>query len=627
MRTVLADAALVLGGSFTAALLVKATLTLVVALIAHRLARRSRAAVRHVLLNAAFAVLLILPLASSVIPSRAVEVSAPPAVRAIPAAIVPYMPDTAPAGVDTPASARAQPPAAFPLSAAGLMALVWGIGALVLFVPVLAGMWQTRSLRRGGRPSPRGKALADALSRRRKARRRVDVLLHASVSGPMTCGIFHPTIMLPLDVDTWSDEALQRALIHELEHVRRGDWATLCLARTVCAAYWFHPLVWMAWNRLRLEAERACDDAVVQQTDSTAYANQLVGLAERLSAARTQPLLAMAARRDLSTRVRAVMDGAQKRGRAGAACVATAVVAAAVLVATVAPLRAVPQGQSSPVSPQAPPLAFETTSVKPNKSAQDERYIRRDPLGTGFSAMNMPLRALITLAYQLQNFQLEGGPDWIASERFDILAKTGREVPLSVTYEGQATDPLRLMLRTLLADRFKLAVHKETKDLPIFEIVLARPDGKLGPQLRPASADCAARTAAAQAALRKGAPAPASTGDPGPGSCGFTMNAGRIMGGGFPLTEFANLLSQPMQRVVVDRTGLSGNWDFELTFAPDQSQLPPGPPPPGATLPNVDPNAPALVTAIEEQLGLRLRSARGPVEVLVIDRVERPTEN
>jgi uncharacterized protein (TIGR03435 family) len=105
------------------------------------------------------------------------------------------------------------------------------------------------------------------------------------------------------------------------------------------------------------------------------------------------------------------------------------------------------------------------------------------------------------------------------------------------------------------------------------------------------------------------------------------MNIGRIRFGGFPLSSFANTLSQPMQRVVVDRTGLAGNWEFELTFAPDQSTLPPGPPPPGAQVPNVDPNAPSLVTAIEEQLGLRLRPARGPVEVLVIERVERPTEN
>jgi uncharacterized protein (TIGR03435 family) len=105
------------------------------------------------------------------------------------------------------------------------------------------------------------------------------------------------------------------------------------------------------------------------------------------------------------------------------------------------------------------------------------------------------------------------------------------------------------------------------------------------------------------------------------------VNAGRIRFGGLPLSTFADTLSPPTQRIVVDRTGLSGNWEFELTFTPDQGQLPTGPPPPGVQLPNIDPNGPSLFTAIEEQLGLKLRPARGPAEVLVIDRVEQPTEN
>jgi uncharacterized protein (TIGR03435 family) len=615
MRTMLVDAALVLGGSFAAALLVKATLVLAVALLAHQLARQSRAAVRHVLLAAAFAVLLVLPVAASLIPSRAVEVSAAPAVRTTVAAIVPFMPDTAPLRVDTSASVAGQPAASFPLSPAGLLTLVWGVGALVLFVPIVAGMW------RAGTSSFRGNALARALVQGANTRKRLDVLVQPAVSGPMTCGMLRPTILLPIDVDTWSDDELRRALIHELEHVRRGDWATLCLARSVCAAYWFHPLVWMAWTRLRLEAERACDDAVVQQADSAAYANQLVGLAERL-ATRNEPLLAMAAGRDLNTRVRAVLDVAQSRGRAGAVCVIAAAAVAIVLVTTVAPLRAVPQGQAPVTDTENRPLAFETASVKSNRSGGDEQFIQRAP-GGSLRVVNMPLRQLIVFAYQIQGFQLEGAPDWSTAERFDIEARPGQDLP-AVALPASGPDPMRLMLRTLLADRFKLVVRKETKELPIFELVLARPDGKLGPQLRRATTDCSALAAAKQAAARNGGPAAPP---PAPAACGITMNIGRIRFGGFPLSSFANTLSPPMQRVVVDRTGLAGNWEFELTFAPEQSTLPPGPLPAGAQVPNVDPNAPSLVTAIEEQLGLRLRSARGPVEVLVVDRVERPTGN
>jgi uncharacterized protein (TIGR03435 family) len=226
----------------------------------------------------------------------------------------------------------------------------------------------------------------------------------------------------------------------------------------------------------------------------------------------------------------------------------------------------------------------------------------------------MQLREMITFAYQIQSFQLEGGPGWIASDRFDIVAKPEREVPST---GGQ--DPLRMMLRTLLADRFKLVMHKETKELPIFELVVARQDGRLGPQLRPAAVDCAARAAAARA----GTPPPASSGPPGPGSCGSTINPARVRGGGVTLATLASLLEGPAQRLVIDRTGLAGNWDLEANYTPDRSQVPPG-----VELPSsIDPNGPSLFTAIEEQLGLKLRPARGPVEVLVIDSVQQPTPN
>ncbi|HEY7186393.1 MAG TPA: TIGR03435 family protein [Vicinamibacterales bacterium] len=249
-----------------------------------------------------------------------------------------------------------------------------------------------------------------------------------------------------------------------------------------------------------------------------AYAHQLVLLAERLANTATPPLLAMAACRDLSTRVRAVLDGAQARGRAGALPVATAIVAAALFIAAVAPLRAVRQVQAPSDRAQQPPLAFETASVKPNKSGEEERYIRIDPSGGSLMVVNMQLRQLITFAYQIQSFQLEGGPDWIASDRFDILAKPEREVPSTGAFFG-GQNPLRMMLRTLLADRFKLVMHKETKELPIFELVRARQDGKLGPQLRPAAIDCATRAAAASAETP-----PPSSGPPGPGSCFMNLN-------------------------------------------------------------------------------------------------------
>jgi uncharacterized protein (TIGR03435 family) len=606
-----------MSASLALPLLVKATLILSLSLILYRLTRRTRAAARHVLLAAGFAVLCALPVASRLLPSRVVELpaSAPPPA---PVLVVPVAAGDATLGANA-APPVASPSAHWPVVTIGtLLTGAWALGAIALIVPFLAGMWQARALRRTASPSSRPTAFARVLSSDAGIRRRVDVLVHPSIRGPMTFGVFRPTILLPADVESWNDEDLRQALIHELEHVRRNDWVTQCAARIVCVVYWFHPLVWMAWRRLRLEAERACDDAVLRRADPAAYADQLVLLAERLATATTQPLLAMAACRDLTTRVRAVLDAAQTRGRAGTRCVAVAVVTAALLVAAIAPLRAVGAGRGRLEEPQGPPLRFDTASVKPNKSGVEERYIRIDPGGGSLTVVNLQLRALITFAYQIQSFQLEGGPDWIASERFDILAKPERPVPgTGAFFDGQ--EPLRMMLRTLLADRFKLVMHKETKELPIYELVLARQDGKLGPQLRPAAMDCAARAAAA----RTGTPLPPPSGPPGPGSCGFTMNPVSFRAGGATMAMLAGNLEGPAQRLVIDRTGLTGTWDFEVKYTPDRSQLPPGVEPPVP----IDWNGPSLFTALEEQLGLKLRPARGPVEVLVIDSVDRPSEN
>ena len=606
------ELAIGLGASFAATLLVKATLTLAVALAVTGLARRSRAAVRHVLLVTAFAVLLVLPAASFMMPSRGVRLPATPAASSAPVtAVVPVMTSPSPTSlgaqelVDTFRSDSG-------MTASALLWTVWGAGALLCLLPVLAGTWHVRALRRSGSSCARGDALLRRLSAEAGLNRSIAVRVHESIPGPMTYGALRPVVLMPLDAESWSDDALSRAMIHELEHVRRGDWLSQYMARIVGALYWFHPLVWMARRRLNLEAERACDDAVLRRSEATAYAHQLVLLAERLASTATPPLLAMAACRDLSTRVRAVLDGAQARGRAGVLSVATAIVVAALFIAAVAPLRAVRQVQALSNGAQQPPLAFETASVKPNKSGDEERFTRVDP-GGGLTVVNMQLRELITWAYQIQSFQLEGGPGWIASDRFDILAKPEREVPST----GEQ-DPRRMMLRTLLADRFKLVMHKETKELPIFDLVLARQDGKLGPQLRPAAVDCAARAAAARA----GTPPP-SSGPPGPGFCGTTMNPVSVRGGGATMAMLASLLERAAKRLVIDRTGLKGNWDLEVNYTPDRSQLPPG-----VELPSsIDPNGPSLFTALEEQLGLKLRPARGPVEVLVINSVQQPTPN
>ena len=259
---------------------------------------------------------------------------------------------------------------------------------------------------------------------------------------------------------------------------------------------------------------------------------------------------------------------------------------------------------------------FEVASVKPNKSGDTNGMLRMLP-GGRVSASNMPVRPIITFAYQLAQYQLVGGPGWLTTDRYDLIAKLEGDPGPVFAPSGTAPNPMQLALRNLLEDRFKLKVHRETREMDIYALVMAKPGGAPGPNLKPTTQDCAAAAAAAQ----RGAPPPSSapTGVP---FCVIQGGPGRIRFGGLPASALAQAFSGPAGRMVVERTGLSGAWDFELNYAAEGRGAPGG-----ADAAPADPNAPSLFTAIQEQLGLKLESTKGPVEVLVIDSVERPTEN
>jgi uncharacterized protein (TIGR03435 family) len=227
---------------------------------------------------------------------------------------------------------------------------------------------------------------------------------------------------------------------------------------------------------------------------------------------------------------------------------------------------------------------------------------------------------LIRQAYQVQDFQMAGGPGWIDSDRFDIDARAGVDIaPVPPGTIG----PMQLMIQSLLADRFQLKVHRETREQPIYSLALARTDGRRGPQLRPSGAECAPVTV--PGGFPAPPPPPAGPRAAGaPPTCPSLAGPFFISGRRMTMAQLASGLSTRVNRVVVDRTGLEGNFDLELSFTPDDAQ-------PGQPLRlngvDLDLNAPSIYTALQEQLGLKLDSQRGPVEVLVIDSVERPTEN
>ncbi len=276
-----------------------------------------------------------------------------------------------------------------------------------------------------------------------------------------------------------------------------------------------------------------------------------------------------------------------------------------------------PAAPSAGTVPSGPPLSFEVAAVKQNTSGEGFIRFGIQP-GGRFNALNAPFRELLRFAFQVQPFQIEGLPNWANSDRFDVTAKAEGEI--AQTAPGQL-GPIQFMMRTLLAERFGLVYHEETREMPIAALVLARQDGKLGPKLEKSTTDCQALFAS----RRGGGPPPPPPGFGEKLQCGFRVGPGTIAGGASQMTQLAQFLSQNMGRIVLDKTGLTGNYDFDITYTPDQVPNFNGQPglPPG--VPAIDPNGPSLATALQEQLGLKIESQRGPVTMFVVDKVSQPT--
>ena len=261
---------------------------------------------------------------------------------------------------------------------------------------------------------------------------------------------------------------------------------------------------------------------------------------------------------------------------------------------------------------------FDVASVKRQEGNEGRgRGITVQP-GGRFMAPSATVRELIAAAYGVQDTQIAGGPGWIANDRFEVLSTTRPDVTLS---------DARTMLRALLADRFRLTAHVERRELPVYTLELARADRRLGDQLRPSSTACTPPTGPRNVAMPPPPPPPPPT--PGrvlsldlpPLPCPSMVFDNRTSGHwsirSWPLERLAQRLTATLGRPVIDRTGLTGAFDVDLTY--------------GTQAPAIDASSPtdipALTTALREQLGLRLESTRAPIDVLVIDRLEQPTGN
>jgi len=439
---------------------------------------------------------------------------------------------------------------------------------------------------------------------------------------PGIFGIFRPVLLLPAGISHRLAAAeMESVLVHELCHVRRRDNLTSAIHMLVEAIFWFHPLVWWLGARLVEERERACDEEVLRLgNDPEAYAESILKTCQFYL---EPPIVCMSGitGSDLKKRVIRIMtEGiAHKLSPTKKILLATfgiAAIAVPIWFGILNPQRG--RAQTPPAN-GTPTPKFEVASIKPSKpSSGDHGLFRMGLQPNGRFTGSVTVKFLLELAYGFKDSQISGGPGWIDSDRYDIEAKPDEAFAALTLSTDERFEQVRLMMQALLADRFKLNLRHETKELPVYALVVA----KNGPKLKESAPEPGSDSAE---------PPPPRPGGPPPRGAMQVM-PGQLNGNAISVQMLVDPLSHMTGRIVVDKTGLKGRYDFTLKWTPGEAEGPifrggpAGPPPPDAP-PPPDRNGPTLFVAVQEQLGLKLESQKEPVDTVVIEHIERPTEN
>jgi uncharacterized protein (TIGR03435 family) len=560
-----------------------------------------------------------------------------------------------------------------------LLAAVWLCGFLVV-VFVWYMRWRRISAAiRKAVPLQEGREV-DALRQLERIggiRKRIEMLISRASLEPGIFGIAQSVLVWPEGISERLEDAhLEAILAHEVWHVRRRDNLAAAIHMVVEASFWFYPLVWWLGARLVEERERACDEAVLALgTDRQVYAESILKICEFCVGS---PLACVSGvtGADLKKRVVRVMtEGVMRKLDFGRRLLLSAAALAAIAVPVVAGLlnvtqtRAESRAQYEVVSPKRnksdnPPVriksqaqntaaiapayevasiksnnptvgiesqaqntsaiepAYEVVSIKPHKSGDElfKMMFEKD----GFSAIMVTLRMLIRTAYGVDDSRIFGAPNWLDSEKYDVEARMENSVAnrLGEMSEDKLNVERRRMVQALLADRFKLTLHRQTTQLGVYVLVVA----KNGPKLQEAKPG----NAYLNGIKDNGEPLGAGMFRLGR----FQGGRGELLGQGLSMAKLLRLLSEDiLNRSVIDNTGLTGNYDFTLEWKiGDESQGPmfketgDYPQVTGST-PLPEFSRPSFFNAIQEQLGLKLESQNSPGVVLVIDHVEKPSEN
>jgi len=523
-----------------------------------------------------------------------------------------------------------------------LLVTLWLAGVFILLTRLSAGCWRIRKLQAAARleqPS-RWQSLAEEIAARLGLTRRFTVIETVRVATPTVIGWLRPVILLPVAAMAGlSPRQVEAILAHELAHIRRHDFLINLLQTLAETVLFYHPGVWWISRRIRTEREHCCDDvAVAVSGDPAEYA---AALAELASWSIAHPALAMAATRGpLVDRVRRLLrlpdaDRKPRRTAVAVAIVLTSIVGIGALGAILRAQPVVADGE-----PFGPPqinqlLGFNLFPGPVQLPGEDPIAARGWRVTIGgdggeLAIMGYTGRSVIRTAYGLDGYgpdrtPVVGGPGWIDDETFDLT------VPADLTIVDGLTDPAEVQtaLRQMLEGQLGLAMHRETRTFPAYALVRSNADGRLGSSLKPSTIDCFA-----------GGANPRPNADPATGPvlrghqtlrfCGIDNNFFGLSGARVTMADLANEFHRthahyPLSpdRMIIDRTGLTGAYDFELRFGIL----------PIAAIGHAHPTfgrlleplgIRSLFTALPEQLGLKLVDTTVSREVLVIDRINRP---
>ncbi len=446
-----------------------------------------------------------------------------------------------------------------------VFAAIWLLGIVFLIIRRVRQWHTIHSAVRRAKPLPPGLSVPSYSS--------------ASMIEPGVFGVFRPVLLLPEGIaDTLTSGQFEAVVAHELRHIRYRDNLTAALHMCVETLFWFHPVVWWIGARLMDERERDCDEAVLAQgSQPGVYARSLVKVCETY----VESPLACASGiggANLKRRIREIMTW---RASLRLTFWAKAALAASAIAAVFIPFAiGIVRAQTLPPDPAE---SYEAVSI--HKASPDEtiHQIAPGPQG-GWRVQNMSALSLMQVAYSVESYQIIGAPAWASSDCFDIVFTPDK----TDNSPAGRMDRNAQRLRAVLRDRFGLISRVENREFPVYNLVQAKSGNKL------------------------------VTHDPAKRSGRIGEDSSMLTGDGVGIAMLAKMLSGFVSRPVYDKTGLTGEYDFKLDWTPD------APPSDGFTTAPVGLD---IFTALIDQLGLKLESTKGPVQVYVIEKIEHPTEN